>query len=96
VGKPRDFWLEPNFPNPFNPTTNIRFSVDRQTAVSLVIYDLLGQEVRRLVDEVMSPGTRTLSWDGRDDLGRPQASGTYIYRLKAESFLEAKKMVLLK
>jgi hypothetical protein len=96
VGKPRDFWLEPNFPNPFNPTTNIRFSIDRQTAVSLTIYDLLGQRVRTLVEEVMEPGTRTLSWDGKDDAGKPQASGTYIYRLKADTFMEAKKMILLK
>jgi hypothetical protein len=96
VGKPRDFWLEPNFPNPFNPTTNIRFSVHRQTSVSLTIYDLLGQKVRTLFEEVMDPGTRTISWDGMDDGGRPQASGTYIYRLKAESFVEAKKMLLLK
>jgi flagellar hook assembly protein FlgD len=92
---PGGFRLDANFPNPFNPTTNVRFSVPRRTTVSLTIYNLLGQKVRTLVDEVVDSGTRTVTWGGTDDLGVAQASGTYIYRPQAGDFAQAKKMILL-
>jgi hypothetical protein len=96
VGRPRDYWLEQNFPNPFNPTTNIRFLVSRQVHVNLTIYDLLGRRVRTMVDEVITPGSRTIVWDGIDEHGYQQSSGTYFFRLTAGDFVETKRMILLK
>lgn len=94
---PEIFALEQNYPNPFNPTTTLRFQIAERGAATLKVYNLLGQVVRTLVDENLVPGSYELQWDGRDDAGRPLASGIYIYRLVAgERFHKARKMVLLR
>jgi flagellar hook assembly protein FlgD len=91
------FHLRQNVPNPFNPVTKIAFDVPRGGAkVALHIYDVSGRLVRTLVDGFEPSGTRTASWYGRDDQGRPVASGTYYYQLTAPSFSERRKMLLLK
>ncbi|MFN0159271.1 MAG: glycoside hydrolase domain-containing protein [Bacteroidota bacterium] len=96
LARPKDYFLYDNFPNPFNPTTMIRYTVSVLTEVSLVIYDILGRQVRMLHKEIMQPGSKVVEWDGRDDNGQPQSSGTYIFRFTADGFVEARKMVLLK
>ena len=93
---PRDLRLEQNFPNPFNPATTIRYRLPEAGGVSLEVYNLVGQRAAILVDEHQPAGSHTLIWDGRDDSGRPVASGVYVYRLRAGDAVETRKLVLLK
>jgi len=88
---PRKFSLEQNYPNPFNPTTNLQFTIGDLRFVELKIFDLLGREVRTLVSEERTAGSYSVKWDASN-----LPSGTYIYRLKAGSFTETKKMILMK
>ena len=95
---PRGFSLSQNFPNPFNPSTTINYSVPEGEVplVSLKIYDLSGRVVSTLVDGMREAGTYSVIWDGTDSFGRSVSSGVYLYRLKAGSFMQTRKMVLLK
>ena len=93
---PTDFVLEQNYPNPFNPTTTIRFSLPVAAEVELAIFNLLGQRVTTLVEGLRAAGRYTVVWDGRDDAGRPVASGVYFYRLQTDGFRETRKMLLVK
>jgi len=88
---PREFSLQQNFPNPFNPTTTIGYQVPITSQVRLVVYDLLGREVCVLLDEVKPPGTYTAKWDAVN-----VATGLYFCRMKAESFSEIKKLLLVR
>ncbi len=88
--------LHPNHPNPFNPTTTIRFELAARGRASLRIYDVRGAHVRTLFDESRDAGPGTATWDGRDDAGRGVASGVYLYRLNAGGESRTRKMVLLK
>jgi len=91
------FSLNQNVPNPFNPTTEISFAVpDGGANVSLRIYDVTGRLVRTLVDGYEPAGTRAVTWFGKNDQGRPVASGVYYYIMTGPDFAEKKKMVLLK
>ena len=92
---PTNFALEPNYPNPFNPQTTIRYQLPESAKVRLVIYDILGQEVRTLLDEVQRSGYHRVIWDGRSDVGYEVASGVYFYRLQAGSFSAVRKLVLI-
>ena len=93
---PQKFELYQNYPNPFNPSTEIKFDIPAASAVYLSIYNILGREVRVLVDNYLSAGTFTIIWDGRDDTGTPVSSGLYFYRFSADNFSERRKMILLK
>jgi hypothetical protein len=93
---PTSFDLGQNYPNPFNPTTTISFSVPKQEYVVLVIYDMLGKEVNRLVDGQMSAGSFKATWRGDTKNGEKVSSGVYFYRLQAGSFSAVKKMLMLK
>ncbi len=93
---PTDYALEPNYPNPFNPTTTIRFALPEAGEVSLVVYDLMGREVVRLVDGHLEAGWRKVVWDGMTANGREVPTGIYIARLVTPDFTKAIKMVLLK
>jgi hypothetical protein len=97
VVTPDDYVLEQNYPNPFNPTTNIRFSLPTEKKISLMIYDLLGREVRTLIyGEEFKKGAHSVAWDGRNNAGAPVASGTYIYTLKFGNFTKSAKMALVR
>jgi rhodanese-related sulfurtransferase len=99
AGLPQSHRLLQNYPNPFNPRTDIRYQIaesDLLAHTSLKIYNILGQEIRTLVDQAQEPGYYTVTWDGRDDTGRQVASGFYFYRLSAGEFTATKSMVLLK
>jgi hypothetical protein len=94
---PTKFALLPCAPNPFNPTTTIRYDVAEEgVKVSIVIFDVTGRRVRTLVDGVQPAGRQSAVWDGRDDGGRTVASGVYFYRMNAGRFVQTRKMVLLK
>ena len=104
VGIKEDIHLNPyayalydNFPNPFNPETQIRFSIGGQDDVKLVIYDLIGHQVRTLIDgDIYNAGFHAVHWNGLDNNGQKVPSGMYIYRIKAGDFMADKKMLLLK
>jgi flagellar hook assembly protein FlgD len=89
--------LDQNYPNPFNPTTTIEYSIAETGFVSLKVYDVAGQLVRTIVDEVQSPGqVRPVRWNGLNDRGHSVSSGVYFYKLTAADFTKTRKMVLLK
>jgi hypothetical protein len=88
--------LSQNVPNPFNPTTTIRFSLPASERVGLAVYAANGSLVRMLVDEVKAAGAHDVTWDGRDMSGNSVSSGLYFYRLTAGKFSESRKMLLLK
>lgn len=90
------FQLEQNYPNPFNPSTTINYSIEKTGLVELKIYDLLGKEVRSLVNGNKPSGEFSVFWDGKDDGGRRVASGHYFYQLKAGEFQSTRRMILLK
>ncbi len=93
---PLTFALDQNFPNPFNPTTMIRFALPKESKVSLKVYDVIGREVRTLVNGDLAAGINTVEWNGRNNLGQSVASGMYLYRIQAGTFVSTKKMMLLK
>jgi hypothetical protein len=93
---PKVFELHQNYPNPFNPTTTIKFSLPQAADVNLEVFNILGQKVNTLLKEKMSAGTYLVTWDGSNASGEKVSSGTYFYRLEAESYRSVKKMVLLK
>lgn len=94
--QPVAFTLHQNHPNPFNPSTEIRFGVPRGGPVRLVVYDVAGRRVRTLVEGVLAAGEHRAVWRGRDDAGSPVASGIYLYRLTTADDLRTRRMVLLK
>jgi hypothetical protein len=93
---PTSYQLYPNFPNPFNPTTAIRFDLPEAAYVQLLIYDLTGRIVRRLVESDYQPGRHSIIWDGQGDTGQSLASGIYLYSLRAGNFQAQRKFLLMK
>jgi len=85
-----------NVPNPFNPSTEIRYQLPEEAEVRLVVYDLLGQEVHILREGVHRARYYAMRWDGRDSLGRNVGSGVYVVRMEAGDFAEAETMVLMR
>ena len=96
AGVAREFALYPNYPNPFNPETRIRFQLAENSNVRLMIYDVLGRKVRTLVSERMDAGHHVLNWNGLNDAGADVASGMYVYRIKAGDFIAHRKMLLVR
>jgi len=93
---PRVFALFQNQPNPFNPETQIRYSLPRPDQVRLTIYNLLGQKVKTLFDGYQNAGIHSLIWDGKNNDGVPLSSGIYFYQLIAGNYEQTRKMVLMK
>ena len=84
-------------PNPFNPSTTIAYEVPEQTHITLTIYNLLGQEVERLMDQVQAAGRYEVVWQGNNSRGEGVASGIYLYRIASGSgYTDTKRMTLLK
>ncbi len=88
---PTSFKLYQNYPNPFNPTTTIEFDIPERTNVKLIICDILGREVEKLVDSELEPGRYKVNFNARD-----LSSGVYFYRLEAGKFIDVRKMILMK
>lgn len=93
---PLEWSLAPNYPNPFNPKTVIPFAVPQHSDVSIIVYNILGQQVRKLIDRPMMPGSHHVIWNGHSDQGIPVSSGIYIVHLSADSRHLSHKMVLLR
>jgi hypothetical protein len=102
VAAPENYFLQQNYPNPFNPTTQIRYELPRSGYVSLTIFNALGQEVRHLVEKQQAAGYHDVTWNGRDQNGKPVPSGVYHYRLQVgdpasgASFVATKRMLMAK
>ena len=88
---PITFNLQQNYPNPFNPTTTIEFNIPKSSRVKLILYDIVGREVARLVNEQLNAGSYQVKWDAA-----VVPSGIYLYQIQAEQFTETKKMILLR
>ncbi|MBI9031923.1 T9SS type A sorting domain-containing protein [bacterium] len=88
--------LSGNYPNPFNPETTISFNIANQTNVELSVYNIKGQKVKTLINDVLSKGDHKVVWDGRNSSGQKVSSGVYFYRLKTPKFDSIKKMLLIK
>jgi len=93
---PESYNLSQNYPNPFNPITNIRYSLPKNTMTSLIIYNILGQEVVKLIDKEMNKGSHLLQWDGKNNLGELVGTGLYYYKLETKDYVNTKKMLFLK
>ena len=93
---PASFALYANYPNPFNPTTTISYDLPEQTQVTLGIYDLLGKQIKTLVNQSQDAGNKIAVWDGTDNLGRQVSAGVYLYQIQAGDFSQTRKMLLLK
>ncbi len=90
------FKLENNYPNPFNPSTQISFTIAKTSHVSLDVYSILGEHVKNITSKVYDKGNYRVTWNGTNDFGIQVAGGIYIYKLSSDYFTESKKMILLK
>ena len=93
---PEQYTLHQNYPNPFNPRTSIRYDLPDNERVNIIIYDMLGRQVKQLVDEYQDAGFKSIIWDATNDYGKPVSAGVYLYKIQAGDFVQTKKMVLLK
>lgn len=85
-----------NYPNPFNPSTNISFSLDETAHATLEIYNIKGEKIKTLADNELSSGLHTVEWDGKDKASKSAPSGVYFCKMKVGEFIQTKKMILLK
>jgi len=95
-GVPVEFALHENYPNPFNPTTTLRFDLPEVSDVTLTIYNMLGQKVRTFNYQNTSAGYHSVKWNATNDLGEQVGAGVYLYQLQTKDFVKTRKMVLLK
>jgi len=93
---PEVFALHQNYPNPFNPITTIRYDLPENSFVNINIYDLLGRQVKTLVNQTQNAGFKSVQWNATNDNGKPVSAGVYLYQILAAEFVQTRKMVLLK
>jgi len=93
---PYEYRLYDNYPNPFNPTTVLKYELASRSQVEVIVYNVLGEEVRRLVNDTKSAGSYEVTWDGLDHSGHSVSSGLYLYRLTTPEFTATQKMTLLR
>ena len=93
---PETFTLSQNYPNPFNPVTLIKYDLPKQANVNIIIYDMLGREVRTLINQTEEAGYKSVIWNATNDYGKPVSAGVYLYQIRSGEFVQTKKMVLLK
>ena len=88
--------LYPNYPNPFNPVTTLRYDLPENDHVNITIYDMMGRVVKTLINDQQPTGYRSLQWNATNDYGKPVSAGIYLYQIQAGQYISTKKMVLLK
>jgi flagellar hook assembly protein FlgD len=88
--------LYPNYPNPFNPTTEIRYNLPVDSNVEITVYDIEGREVKTLINSLQTAGYNRVTWNSTNNHGGTVASGVYFYRMTAEEFVDMKKMIIIK
>ena len=94
-GSPGTFSLLPAFPNPFNPTTTLRYVLQQEAFVTLTVFDIFGREITQLVNSNQVGGLKSVQWNATDRHGKPVSAGIYLYRIRIDSFVQTKKMILL-
>jgi hypothetical protein len=93
---PVTYTLHQNYPNPFNPVTTLRYDLPENDMINITIYDMLGRQVKTLVNQTQDAGYRSVIWDATNDYGKPVSAGLYLYQIQAGEYISTKKMVLLK
>ena len=93
---PATYNIHQNYPNPFNPITTLRYDLPENSYVNVTVYDILGREVRTLVNSTQDAGFKSVIWNATNDYGEPVSAGVYLYQIQAGEFVQTKKMVLLK
>ncbi|MFQ5602677.1 MAG: FlgD immunoglobulin-like domain containing protein [bacterium] len=93
---PGQFALLPNYPNPFNPRTTIRYFLPRTAQVELKIFNMVGQPIRTLVEAEQPAGLQSVVWDGKNDRGEGVSSGAYFYKIVADDFTKIRRLLFLK
>jgi hypothetical protein len=93
---PEVFALHQNYPNPFNPVTTLRYDLPEHSYVNVTVYDMLGRQVKTLINQTQDAGYRSVIWNATNDHGKPVSAGVYLYKIQAGKFVQTKKMVLLK
>jgi hypothetical protein len=96
LSTPNGYKLSQNYPNPFNPSTRISYYLPEKGKVKLTVYNILGKEVKTLVNKVKQKGKYTVTWDGTNSKGNKVSAGVYLYQLRSKDFIRAKKMILVK
>ena len=92
----QEFILYNNYPNPFNPSTNIRYDLPEATNVTISIYDMMGREIKKLINTNQNSGYKSVIWNGTNDNGEIVSVGMYFYSIKTNTFNQTRKMILLK
>jgi hypothetical protein len=93
---PEKFVLYQNYPNPFNPVTTIEYAIPEAVNVNIVIYDIMGRQVKTLLNELQEPGYRSIKWSSTNDAGELVSTGVYFYMISAGHHHQVKKMLLIK
>jgi flagellar hook assembly protein FlgD len=93
---PESYVLYQNYPNPFNPITTLSYDLPEDALVNITIYDMMGRQVKTLINDQQTAGYRSVQWNGTNNIGQPVSAGLYLYTIQAGEFRQTKKMVLLK
>ena len=93
---PDEFALHQNYPNPFNPVTTLRYDLAEDAMVNIIIHDMLGRQVKTLINRTQDAGYKSVIWNATNDYGKPVSAGIYLYQIQAGEYIQTKKMVLLK
>ena len=96
TGLPTKYALHQNYPNPFNPITAIHYDLPERSHVMIIVYNIVGNEIRTLVNDQQNAGFNSIVWNGKDRFGRIVGTGVYFCRINAEGFIKTRKMILLK
>ena len=96
ISMPMEYALHQNYPNPFNPITTIRYDLPEAGYVNVVIYDMMGHQIKQLISGTEDAGRKSVVWDSTNDYGKPVSAGVYMYRIQTGEYIQTKKMVLLK
>ena len=86
----------PAYPNPFNPVTTLRYDLPEDAPVNITIYDMMGRQVKTLINNQQSAGSKLIRWSATNQSGRPVSAGLYLYRIQAGKFNQTRKVILLK
>ena len=93
---PIAYTLHQNYPNPFNPITTLRYDLPENSYVNVTVYDMLGRQVKSLINQTQEAGYKSVLWNATNNYGKPVSAGVYLYQIQAGEFVQTKKMVLLK
>ena len=91
-----NYSIRQNYPNPFNPITKLHYSIPEKSLVNIAIYDILGNQVKTLINQTQDAGYKSVIWDATNDYNKPVSAGVYLYQIQAGEYISTKKMVLLK